>query len=59
MMSLPWIARNPDDLGLLPSMLSEHDPRPAREQFDARYGHGGGWRPFTGFRFDRATASIA
>lgn len=32
--------------GYLPSFLSEDDPRPAREQIDANYGHGGGWRPF-------------
>lgn len=36
----------PDDLGLLPSFLSEEDPRPAQEQLDANYVHGGGghWR---------------
>ena len=39
-----------EHLGLLPGMLSLNDPRPAREQLDANYQHGGGWRPFTGFR---------
>lgn len=38
----------PGDLGELPSYLNEDDPRPAREQFHAHYGHGGGWRPFEG-----------
>lgn len=38
-----------DDLGLLPLMLIESDPRSAREQFDERYRHGGGWDPFVGF----------
>lgn len=27
-------------LGLLPEFLTEHDPRPAREQFDKNYRHG-------------------
>lgn len=29
--------------------LSEHDPRPAAEQIDDNYAHGGGWSPFKGF----------
>jgi hypothetical protein len=37
-------------LGLLPSMLNEKDPRPAKEQLDAGYRHGGGWQPFAGFK---------
>lgn len=36
-------------LGYIPSFLNERDPRPAREQFDAHYQHGGGWVPFNGF----------
>ena len=39
----------PEHLGLIPGFLSEDDPRPAREQIDASYGHGGGWRPYKGF----------
>jgi hypothetical protein len=39
----------PEILGYIPLMISEHDPRPAREQFDANYQHGGGWQPFSGF----------
>ena len=35
------------DVGYLPSFLHEEDPRPAREQFDQRYIHGG-WRPTSG-----------
>jgi hypothetical protein len=38
-----------DMLGYLPQMFDERDPRPAREQVDANYGHGGGWEPFQGF----------
>lgn len=35
--------------GYLPQMLSAHDPRPAVEQLDSGYAHGGGWQPFYGF----------
>jgi len=35
-----------EDLGLLLTWLNPNDPRPAREQFDENYQHGGGWRPF-------------
>jgi hypothetical protein len=38
-----------DALGFLPYMISEDDPRPAREQLDERYRHGGGWIPIHGF----------
>jgi len=41
-----------DHLGLIPSFLSEDDPRSAREQLDANYAHGGGWRPMKGFERD-------
>lgn len=37
-------------LGLLPEMLNDANPAPAREQFDRGYQHGGGWRPFVGFK---------
>jgi hypothetical protein len=40
---------DPEMLGVIPSFLSEDDPRPAREQFDAHYRIGGGWRPMPGF----------
>jgi len=40
-----------EHLGLIPDFLEESDPRPAREQIDERYAHGGGWRPMKGFRF--------
>jgi len=40
----------PEHLGLLPGMLSEHDPRSAKEQLHAGYPHGGGWQPFEGFK---------
>jgi len=36
---------NMDAAGLLPMFFDEQDPRPAAEQADANYQHGGGWRP--------------
>lgn len=39
----------PDHLGLIPSFLSENDPRPAKEQIHDAYAHGGGWNSFKGF----------
>lgn len=39
----------PEMLGFLPSFLDDQDPRPAREQIDANYRHGGGWQPMKGF----------
>lgn len=43
----------PEHLGYLPAFLSEDDPRPAKEQIDANYQHGGGWHKFDGFEYDR------
>jgi hypothetical protein len=40
---------HPDELGFLPDMINQCDPRPARVQFDANYQHGGGWHPIRGF----------
>lgn len=36
-------------LGHIPSFLNENDPRPAVEQLDQNYRHGGGWSSFLGF----------
>lgn len=38
-----------DHLGLIPQFLWDSDPRPAIEQIDERYAHGGGWRPMDKF----------
>lgn len=43
---------HPEVLGLIPSFLSESDPRPAKQQLDDNYRHGGGWHPTQGFRLD-------
>lgn len=49
-----WIMLDPDmtpeRLGYIPMFLSEHDPRPAAQQFHDNYAHGGGWQPSPGFR---------
>ena len=37
-------------LGFLPGFFSESDPRPARDQINEAYAHGGGWSPFPGFK---------
>jgi hypothetical protein len=37
-----------DMIGIIPEFLSEDDPRPAREQLNDNYAHGGGWQPFKG-----------
>ena len=33
----------PDHLGLIPDFFMDSDPRPAIEQINDRYRHGGGW----------------
>lgn len=35
----------PEGLGLLPDFFSTSDPRPAAEQLNENYSHGGGWSP--------------
>jgi hypothetical protein len=37
-----------DHVGEIPYWLSADDPRPAAQQLDRCYNHGGGWRPFSG-----------
>lgn len=45
-------------LGIIPLMLSEVDPRPAKDQLHSGYLHGGGWRPFEGFTLDPETLDL-
>ena len=43
-----WAERHGYDheaLGFIPTFLHVDDPRPAAEQIDAAYQHGGGWKP--------------
>jgi hypothetical protein len=37
-------------LGAIPAFFDQADPRPARDQVNERYAHGGGWQPYGGFR---------
>lgn len=41
-----------DLLGFIPEFLSEFDPRPAAEQFNTNYAHGGGWHPLSGWKMN-------
>ena len=41
-------------LGFLPGFLNDNDPRPAVEQLDANYRHGG-WHPMEGFTMNPRT----
>ena len=47
-----------DLMGFIPSFLSVNDPRPAAEQFNENYAHGGGWRPLKGWVFDKNKRTI-
>ena len=47
-----------DHVGYLPMIFQPDDPRPAVEQADDRYAHGGGWHKIEGFTFDPATTAI-
>jgi hypothetical protein len=49
---------DPDVVGFLPTFFSERDQRPAREQIDTAYAHGGGWRPQPGFNFNQHTFTM-
>lgn len=41
---------NPEAAAFLVDIFDEGDPRPAREQAQERYAHGGGWCPMDGFK---------
>ena len=53
---LIWVPTHPgvtfDHLGYIPTFLDADNPKPAATQIDANYGHGGGWRPFNGFKLE-------
>ena len=44
-----------DILGLLPEIFRADDDRPAVEQANDRYAHGGGWFPQTGWTIEPGT----
>jgi hypothetical protein len=45
------VGGHPEDWGIIPGFLDTDDPRPAKEQFNAKYI--GGWNPFEGFKWDK------
>lgn len=48
----------PDLLGFIPTFLDHNSEEPAKEQLDRNYQHGGGWRKFEGFKWDRDNMEI-
>lgn len=40
-------------IGILPSFVSQDDPRPLKEQIHTAYAHGGGWNDFEGFELKK------
>lgn len=42
---MPWSTNNENVVGLLPLILLDSDSRPAKDQLNDRYAHGGGYRP--------------
>jgi hypothetical protein len=49
-MLVKWeILQGEANLGTLAYMLDDENPKSARDQLDAGYRYGGGWRPFPGF----------
>jgi hypothetical protein len=40
-----WTCLKPVDLGFLPGLIDEDDPRGVKKQLADKYGYGGGWRP--------------
>lgn len=60
---LTWTLKHPrmtmEHLGLIPTFLSEDDPRPAAKQIDVNYHFGGGWSPMKGWRMTPETGVIS
>lgn len=55
-----WISVDPKvDLGFLPDLISDQDPRPVAEQLQDTYRHGGGWNPQSGFTFKQETGALS
>lgn len=53
-----YVSNAPDLIGIIPRFLDPRDPRPAVDQFNENYAHGGGWSSMTGWVFDPKTHSI-
>lgn len=48
-----------DDLGLIPYFLDPQNPDNAAVQFNRAYRHGGGWKPFHGFKLQSANMTLS
>ena len=44
-----WTTVGRVDLGFLPGLIDEDDPRGVKEQLADKYDYGGGWQPMPGF----------
>ena len=53
------LSRAAIDTYLMEQMLSASDPRPAKEQLDSGYQHGGGWQPMEGWTLIHPHYAIA
>ena len=54
-----WLTVDPRvDLGFLPELLSDQDPRPVKQQLIDKYRYGGGWKPISGFTLQRKTMTL-
>jgi hypothetical protein len=58
-----WLGLHPDfdpdrHLGLLADIFRSDDPRPAKEQANDRYRHGGGWHNQPRWTFNRETKEM-
>ena len=54
----PLVENGLEMVGFLPEFLDLRDTRPAKEQFDANYRHGGGWSPQEAWTFDANDLTI-
>jgi hypothetical protein len=55
-----WVVIDPRvDLGFLPELIDDADPRPVAEQLQTNYAHGGGWNPQKGFTMDFTTMTLS
>ena len=43
------------NLGFLPDLISDEDPRSVKDQVEENYAHGGGWRPIAGMKMNLKT----
>lgn len=50
---------NMEAAGFIIYFCDETDPRPAREQINEAYSHGGGWQPFDGFTFNYEALTLS